>query len=309
MWKRLFHIVVLCFFYHQPFEIGGDGLEGKRTFHLSKALNNNVILVLDQKRNEELVLVGKGLGFGKKENKEITLREEDIEKSFVAFDESTKEDYYRLMNELNSKVIGVSEEIIAMAEKEFGLLNSHIHIALTDHIGFTIERLKMGLGINNPFLYEIKVLYPDEYRIGEKAADMIKDRLGVSISETEIGFIALHIHSARENKEVSETVKGFRFLKDLISIIEKESGIIIDNNTLDYNRLINHLRLSLNRLEEEKYINNPLLDTIKEQFTKSYNIAKKVGEHIEKNKKVIVKEDELGYMAIHIERIKEISKK
>lgn len=283
-------------------------MEGKRTFHLSKVLNNNVILVLDQESKEELVLVGKGLGFGKKEKKDITLRKEDIEKSFVAFDESTKEDYYRLMNELNSKVIGVSEEIIAMAEKEFGLLNSHIHIALTDHIGFTIERLKMGLGINNPFLYEIKVLYPDEYRIGEKAADMIKDRLGVPISETEIGFIALHIHSARENKEVSETVKDFRFLKELISIIEKESGIIINNNTLDYNRLINHLRLSINRLEEEKYINNPLLDTIKEQFIESYNIAKKVGEHIERNKKVIVREDELGYMAIHIERIKEISK-
>lgn len=283
-------------------------MKDERTYTLSKILNNNVILVLDHKRNEELVLVGKGIGFGKKENKKITLREEDIEKSFVAFDESTKDDYYRLMKELNSKVIGVSEEIIAMAERKFGPLNSHIHIALTDHIGFTIERLKMGLKINNPFLYEIKILYPDEYRIGEKAAKLIKNRLGVSISETEIGFIALHIHSARENKEVSETVKDFRFLKELINIIEKESGIIIDNNTLDYNRLINHLRLSINRLEEKKYIKNPLLDTIKEQFVDSYNIAKKVGQHIEKNKNIKVKEDELGFMAIHIERIKEISK-
>src|SRR5699024_1879318 len=122
-------------------------------------------------------------------------------------------------------------------------------------------------------LYEIKVLYPEEYKIGEKAAGMIKERLGISISESEIGFIALHIHSARENREVSETVKDFRFLKELISIIEKESGIIIDNNSLDYNRLINHLRLTLNRLEEKKYIKDPLLEAIKVQFDDSYTIA------------------------------------
>src|SRR5699024_2558476 len=122
-------------------------MDGKKKFTVSKALNNNVILVVDKKTNEELVLVGKGIGFGKKENKEIVLEEEEIEKSFVAFDESTKKDYYRLMNQLNSKVIGVSEEIIAMAESKFGTLNSHIHIALTDHIGFTMDRLKMGLEI------------------------------------------------------------------------------------------------------------------------------------------------------------------
>ncbi|HLR34740.1 MAG TPA: PRD domain-containing protein [Tissierellales bacterium] len=282
-------------------------MDGKKKFTVSKALNNNVILVVDKKTNEELVLVGKGIGFGKKENKEIVLEEEEIEKSFVAFDESTKKDYYRLMNQLNSKVIGVSEEIIAMAESKFGTLNSHIHIALTDHIGFTMDRLKMGLEISNPFLYEIKVLYPEEYKIGEKAAGMIKERLGISISESEIGFIALHIHSARENREVSETVKDFRFLKELISIIEKESGIIIDNNSLDYNRLINHLRLTLNRLEEKKYIKNPLLEAIKVQFDDSYTIATKIGKHIEENKDIDVKDDELGYMALHIERIKETS--
>ena len=123
--------------------------------------------------------------------------EKDIEKSFLSFDEN-KNKYDQLVKEVNRKVIGVSEEIIAIAEMEFGMLNSNIHVALADHIGFAIDRIKMGLDISNPFIYEIQALYPNEYQVARKAQELIKDRLGIVISESEIGFIALHIHSARK---------------------------------------------------------------------------------------------------------------
>lgn len=166
----------------------------------------------------------------------------------------------------------------------------------------------MGFEIGNPFIYEIKALYIDEFRIGERAAALIKDRLEVEIPESEIGFIALHIHAARQNKKVGETIKDTKLLMDLVNIIEKELSVDIHNTGLTYSRLINHLRASISRMEEHKYIKNPLLDTIKEQFKESYKIASKLGEYIEKTKEIYVSDDELGYLALHIERIKEIKK-
>lgn len=283
-------------------------MQEKKSYLVSKVFNNNVILAIDKEIEEEIVLVGKGIGFGQINGKSIDLNDEQIEKSFVAFDADTKKEYYQLMELLNGEVIGVSEEIIALAEREFGKLNSHIHIALTDHIAFALDRIKAGLEINNPFIYEIKALYPEEFKVGEDAAKIIKERLKVKISESEIGFIAIHIHSARQNKKVTETIKDTRFLKKLVDIIEDDLGIVLDNSDLIYSRLVNHLRMSISRLEEEKHINNPLLNTIKEQFKESYKTAQKVGEYIEKEKSIYVTGDELGYMTLHIERIKETSK-
>jgi transcriptional antiterminator len=280
----------------------------EQEYIVNKVLNNNVILAFDKIKKDEVVLVEKGIGFGKKKGQVIDLSKTGIKKIFLSFDESAKREYYELVNKLDGEVIGVSEEIIAIAEEKFGSLNAHIHIALTDHISFCIERLKSGFEIGNPFIYEIKALYADEFRIGEKAAALIKDRLGVEIPESEIGFIALHIHAARQNKKVGETIKDTKLLMDLVNIIEKELSVNIHDTGLTYSRLINHLRASISRMEERKYIKNPLLDTIKEQFKESYKIASKLGEYIEKTKKIYVSDDELGYLALHIERIKEVKK-
>lgn len=278
-----------------------------KKYLVNKVFNNNVLLAVDKENRKELVLVGKGIGFGKtkKEGKLVEIKDEQVEKSFVAFDDNTKEEYYQLMGLLNEKVIGVSEEIIAMSEDKFGRLNSHIHIALTDHIGFALDRIKTGMEINNPFIYEIKALYPKEFELGQKAAEIIKARLGVEISESEMGFIALHIHSARENKKVTETIKDTKFLKKLINIIEEDLDIHLNNNDLMYSRLVNHLRMTIVRLEEKKNIENPLLNAIREQFYESYKTATKVGKYIESEKNIHVIDEELGFMALHIERIKE----
>lgn len=280
----------------------------EKEYIISKVLNNNVILSIDCRTRQELILIGKGIGFGKREGKKIRLQNKDIEKSFIAYDEKTKKEYFQLISQLDGNVMGVSEEIIAIAEKHLGQLNSHIHIALTDHIGFAIDRLKMGLDMNNPFLYEIRALYPEEFQAGLLAAEIIKDRLNVAISESEVGFIALHFHSARQNKRVTETMKDTRFLKEIIDLIQGELSVSIDNRDLMYTRLINHLRVTLNRVEEKKYIENPLLSNIKEQFKESYRIAQKIGEYIKEKKHINVTEEELGYLALHIERIKETSK-
>ncbi|QNO14049.1 PRD domain-containing protein [Alkalicella caledoniensis] len=275
-----------------------------KEYLIIKILNNNVVLALDKETNKEMILLGKGIGFAKKEQKLARIPSSKLEKSYVAYNKETKSDYLQMIDKIDPRVIGVSEELISKAEERIGHLAPHVHILLTDHIGFAIERIKMGLEIHNPFLYEIKALYDEEFSIGLMAVDLIKKAIGITICESEVGFIALHLQSARQNKKVKETLKSTRLIKELTDIIQDKLAITLSNNDFTYIRLINHLKAVLNRLEENKYIENLLLDDIKLKFQQSFLIAKLLASHIEESINVQVPENELGYITIHIERLK-----
>lgn len=272
-------------------------------------LNNNVILACDLEKNKELVLIGKGIGFGRKTDEVIDINKGKIEKYFINYDEKTKNEYLQLIGELDSKVMGVSEEIIALAEKKLNRLNPHIHIALTDHISFALERLKKGMEINNPFTEEIRILYSDEYNIGVEAAAMIKKRLGREIPQSEIAFIAMHLHAAIQNKKVTETVKYTKLLKELTKMVENSLNIKLDVTDLSYKRLITHLRFSIERMEKGKTIQNPLIDKIKKEFKPTYKVAEKIALEMADKLNIIVSEDELGYITLHLHRLRKNKEK
>ena len=280
-------------------------MSGKMKYRIKKVMNNNVVLAVDLQSNLEMVLVGKGIGFGKKENMVTEIDAEKIEKSFHAFDEKIRRNYLKYLSQINDNVLDAVEEIVSLAEDRLGKLNEHLQVLLTDHIKFALERIKMGIGIDNPFLHEIKALYPEEFKIGKKGAEIIKAHTGIQISEDEMGFIALYLYSARQNKTINETVRDTRILRELIEIIEKELNYRINPENTAYNRLVNHLMLEINSLTENT--KNPLLNYIKEQMTLSFSIAKKLADHLYKNKNIVISEDKAGYMAIHIERIRELA--
>lgn len=275
----------------------------KKEYEVTKILNNNVIL--GQRKGKEVILIGKGIGFGKKIAKPYLIDEDKIEKIFCYLDGYQKEDYIQVINNLDYRIISISNEIIQMAREKIGEISPHIHAALTDHINFALSRLKDGTVIHNPFLYEIKALYQEEYAIGLKGKELIKKRLAKDIPDDEVGFIALHIHSAKENQHIIDTVKNTKLMSELLGIVEEAIGEKLDPYQLLYRRLINHLRQSISRVETDHQIVNPLLDEIKEKLEVAYGIATKVA-HVIKNKKGIkMTEDEIGFMALHIERLRD----
>jgi len=269
-------------------------------FQVIKVFNNNVILAWDKDRMEEAVLVGKGLGFGAKP-KDI-IKENKIEKIFYFVDKSKVEQ----LNLFNKDIIGITEEIISMVSQAMKEpLNEHIHVALADHIAFTLERLKMGLEIANPFMEEIKALYPAEYELACKAAKMIEEKFQIEIPDGEKGFIAMHFHSARANRELSKTVKNTSMINKMIEIIEQELQMKLERKNLNYARLTIHLRFTLDRIETGTFIKNPLLNRIEKEFASSYKIAQKIAKYIYEKTGKAPSKDELGYLALHIQRIKE----
>ena len=272
-------------------------------YKVLKSLSNNV--VVSEKDNNIYVLFGKGIGFGKKPGELIT-KGSTIEQKFIKIDDSVKANYVEILKNVESEILAVTEEIISLAEDILEeKLTSHIHVGLSDHISFAMKRMELGIDIVNPFLNEIQTLYPNEYGIAEKGTKLIKEKLNVAFPESEIGFITLHIHSARVNQEVSQSLKYTRIVKEVMEYIQEILGIKINQKSMEYARLVSHLRYALDRIENDKVLKNVMLESVKIAMSEEFEISKKVCEFISERLSKEVCEDEVGYISMHINRLKQ----
>ncbi len=55
-------------------------------YKIMRVMNNNVLLVKDHLKDIEVVLIGKGIGFGAKNNTELIVSKDKIEKKYLAYD-------------------------------------------------------------------------------------------------------------------------------------------------------------------------------------------------------------------------------
>jgi len=152
-------------------------------------------------------------------------------------------------------------------------------------------------------MYEIQVMYPKEYQIAQRGLSLIKERLNVELPESEIGFIALHIHSARVNQDVSESLKRTRLIKDITDKIRELLHVDMDKKSMEMSRLISHLRYSIDRIEAGKPLENVLLPSVKRQLKREFKIAQRICEYISEKLGKEVPEEEVGYLALHIRRL------
>lgn len=115
----------------------------------------------------------------------------------------SKEEIFSYSNKDETKEI--IDEILKSLKKElnwnFYHDNEFIH-SLALHIRPAINRIKYGLNIHNPLLKEIKKAFPSAFEGAIIAVKCIEKKLGVKISEDEIGFIALHIGTALEREKI-----------------------------------------------------------------------------------------------------------
>ncbi|WP_261177129.1 PRD domain-containing protein [Anaerobacillus sp. CMMVII] len=267
-----------------------------------KVLNNNTVVVNDE--HYEKIVMGSGIGFNKRKGDEI--EKEKIEKIFVMAEENER--FQELLRTLPVSHIEIAEEIISYAEATLGVpLNTHIHLALTDHLSFAIERIGKGFLIENKLLNEIKALYQKEYQVGQWAQNLIKERLNIAIPDDEVGHIALHIHTAKEQSNSMEsTIKQAAIVKEIIEIIEAHLNVKVQYESISYQRLIAHIRFALQAMETNdplQQMDEEMLGLIKMKYKESYICASKIKEHLKRDYDLEFPESELAYIALHIQNI------
>ena len=138
--------------------------------------------------------------------------------------------------------------------------------------------------------------------MAEEILPFLKENSDVSMSENELGYIALHIHSAIAEENVAASMQVTKCVRECINLIEEEIKHRIPIMTLSYNRLMNHVRYMVLRAEQKEEIKLSMNDYMELRFKKSYAIATLICEKMEKILGTKLHENELGYLAMHIQR-------
>jgi beta-glucoside operon transcriptional antiterminator len=224
-------------------------------------------------------------------------------------DHTKHQQFEEILSTLPEEHIQVSEEIISHAENQLGvIINEHIHIALTDHLSFALERLANGMVIKNTLLNEIKVLYAKEFQIGLYAKELISEKLGIEIPDDEVGYIALHIYTAKMNAgEMTKTLDITAMIRGIVDVVEDCLSIKLVEDTVSYERLITHLRFAVQRSESDEpfhELDSEMVRIIKEKYRESYSIAQKAGYFVKEEYDFELHDSELAYISMQIQRIK-----
>ncbi|WP_285852383.1 glucose PTS transporter transcription antiterminator GlcT [Robertmurraya korlensis] len=270
---------------------------------ISKNLNNNVVIA-DHSEYGEVVVIGKGIGFNRKTGDVID--EASAEKLFVLKNEKEQENYIKLLPFVESNLHEVFISAIELIKKRANAeLNEHIHVALTDHLMFAVSRLSKGMEMRNPFLIETKALYPFEYEIAKEVVNLIKENTGIELPEGEVGFISLHIHSAVMNRNLSEVNQHSQLVTRLIDMIEEQLEISIDKESIDYMRLVRHIRFTIERVHNGEKVEEPekIANLLKEEYPVCYNLSWKLIKVMQQALKKTVFDAEAVYLTMHLQRL------
>ncbi|WP_100399629.1 glucose PTS transporter transcription antiterminator GlcT [Bacillus sp. FJAT-44742] len=269
-----------------------------------KVLNNNVVIA-EHEEFEEVILTGKGIGFGKRTGDSVG--EEKAEKFFILHGEEEQEQYKQLLNEVSEDFIACMNEAMSFVKEQYKFeLNEHIHIGLTDHLFFAVRRLQQGMEIKNPFLQETELAYPKEYAAAEEIIEYMNRCLGVSLPKGEIGFVTLHLHSAVSNRSLSDVNKHTQLVSNLTEVIEKSLNIELDPKDMNHQRLIRHLHQAIQRIQNNTYNEeepHSLKKVLMQEYPVCYNLSWKLIKIMQHSLQTTIPDSEAVYLTLHMQRL------
>lgn len=271
---------------------------------VEKVLNNNIVFSVSE-HNREIILMGRGIGFGLKPGMEID--ESKAEKKFYRFSDSKNEMLFlELVDRVPLEHLSVGLQIVEYVREHMNKeLNENLVLGLSDHISFAIERHKQGLYLTNSLLLEIKKFYSEEYHMGMAALDIIEEQLGVRLPEDEAGFIAIHIVNAQYGCDASLSNQMLAMISDIIYIVQLSYGIVLDETSFDYIRFVTHLKFFLQRILKNDCSEqgNSLYSMVSTLYPAAAACSEKIRTYIKNKLHYTVQEEELGYLTIHIEKL------
>ncbi|MFQ7235876.1 MAG: BglG family transcription antiterminator LicT [Enterococcus hulanensis] len=271
---------------------------------IKRVLNNNTVISSNSK-GVDVLLMGKGIAFGKKKGQAIDM--EQIEKTFLLRDKETQSKFTELLINVPMEHILVSEKIINFGKIKLGKnLNEIIYVNLTDHIHSAIDRYQEGLILKNPLRWDIARFYPDEYAVGEKAIEVVRNDLGLSFEIDEAAFIAIHFVNAEMDKSWDLAYEIAEITKRIETIIKNHYRTEFDENSLDYYRFITHVKFFAQRLLAGDHYDDEdeeLLNTLKHKYEGEYASALEIKKYVQQDFEYELSSTELLYLTAHIRRI------
>ena len=271
------------------------------SYRIAKILNHNSFIGIQDGNNQECLVMGKGVAFGKKVGQTVSVTG-DV-RVYSLKELTDRGEAKEIIKSVSPLCLELANEVLNQAEEEFGKVDRSIIFTMADHLDFAVRRIQNGEQISNPLTDDIRIMFYKEYKVAGCIRDLLKEKLGIRIDEHEIGYIALHVHAAIVDENVSQAMEIARTVRECICMVEEETGKSIDVMSLSYNRLMNHVRYMVARAIHGEKLKMSLNDYMSVKFPGPYMTAEKICRKMEKSLKLPIPDIEIGYLAMHLERM------
>lgn len=272
-----------------------------------KVLNNSLVLALDSTHSEEVIIMGKGIGFNTKIGEELP--KEKIEKIYALTDRDTLKKLIQLSAETDSQYFELSSQIIEYAKSKHDLqLKDHIYLALTDHISFIKKRMDSGYVFQNMYVMDLSRINPVEYDIAEYALKLLRESLDENIPDSELIYIAMHfVYQQAINDTKPDYALINKLVEEILNITKYQLQIEYARESIVYSRFLTHLSLFAQRLVTNEMIPNKesdlLLEQLEQQARKETVCLNAITRYVEEKHSITLSNQERLYLLIHIHKI------
>ncbi|EMB82417.1 BglG family transcription antiterminator LicT [Streptococcus mutans] len=274
---------------------------------IEKVFNNNVVQILGI-NNEEIIVMGKGLGFQKKPGDEVN--QDLIEKRFILQNTNTDMvgELSRVYVDLDSEEIDLVLEIIHQGQEKLGqTFDISLYIALADHLHYTIQRTREGLTLQNPLAWEVRKFYPKEFQLGKDTIELVKEKMMLQLADDEAASIALHFINAQKDGGLLEKNRLIsKIVSDILEIVRLHFGEVRDEESISYNRFITHVQYFAQRVANGLVQGKNdafLYEQVKENYPHAFACTEKIKSYVESAYNFAMSRDEQVYLTIHIQRL------
>lgn len=270
-----------------------------------KVINNNMVSTHNEK-GQEIMLKGLSIGYKKKAGDVVN--EDKIEQRFILENEMMTRRFDQIIVSMDKSIIDICIDVIAtLKDKSKIKMNDSIYVTLTDHVSNLVDRMKQGIKFDSSILWDIKRIYPEEYKMAKEVLKSLNDRLPYYFDNNEANFIALHIVNAEVVNDMQKTWKLTYVINDICDIVSNDLQKEFDENDYYFNRFIMHLKFLLEnkelKIEESEIEENVVLDNLISSCPQAWKIVEKVTNYIYSClKRKLVKEEQL-YLMIHLVQI------
>lgn len=268
-----------------------------------KILNNNAFISQDDTGNE-VVVMGVGIAFGKKNGQIV--EPGNRYKIFSNINSKIIDRFKNVFSDIPEDYLEITERLIFVMEKEYGKkIDDIIYVSLTEHLHGAVERINKGIEVANPLLMDIKRLFKDEFEVGMLGVKEVNQRFDVAFSEDEAAYIAQHLINGQLDNLVDINDMS-KLMQEIINIIKFTFRIEFNEESIYYYRFVTHLKFFAQRVIDKQIYtseNDDMFDLFKEKYVESYECVVKIDNYLSKNYHYHLNSDEQLYLLLHIEKI------
>jgi len=273
---------------------------------LDEEIIGDHVVVRQNEAGKKIVLVGRGIGRQVSAGEALDMKK--VQRKFMFQNDEIFAGFKRLVAEIPLEYIILSDRMIQYAKEVYAKkLSDSIYVTLTDHIYRVVSRQSYGFQMKNALRWEIRHIYKEEFLIGKKALSLLQRQCAMDLNEDEAAFIALHFVNAEMSGDIEKIVDVTKLIQEVLQMVKTHFKIDYNENSLNYSRLITHLKFLGQRIfgnkPQQGESDDEMFEMVSRRYLEVTACVKKIKDMIQKSYAYSLSKDEEFYLIIHIVKI------